>query len=147
MHVSNSHQKRNGEKRQNTTSCMLSAQLLEIHQHGGPEKDFSDTSGLLALLPSPAVQKADSPTAVPTAPGRPRPYPFPRAIATPGIAQAAPRGKRKRQRQGSLRRRPLPAAAAPQRGQALGRGGRRPPYLARYHRHTLSTSGPAGAGG
>lgn len=84
------------------------------------------------------MQKGDSPTAVPTAPGRPRPYPFPRAIATAGIAQAAPRGKRKRQRQGSLRRHPLPAAAAPQRGQALGPGGRRPPYLARYHRHTRS---------
>lgn len=124
MHVSNSRQKRNGEKRQNTTSCMLSAQLLEIHQHGGPEKDFSDTSGWLALLPSPAMQKGDSPTAVPTAPGRPRPYPFPRAIATAEIAQAAPRvrgsGSGRARSAATRSRRPRPRRGARRWGRAAG---------------------------
>lgn len=77
--------------------------------------------------------------------------PLPTCYRDSRDSAGSPAGKRKRQRQGSLRRHPLPAAAAPQRGQALGPGGRRPPYLARYHRHTRSAlralREPGGGGG
>lgn len=123
---------------------MLRAQLLETHKHGGLEKDFSNTSGLFALSLSFHAERSFSDCSLNNTQQTPAPAP---ALPTcyRDTSDSAGSTLEERKRQSSLRHsHSLPAAVGLRRGQGRGRGGRRRPQMAQYHRHTLSIRGRAG---